>query len=50
MTPITRPIGIGDLQVVRQELIGYEAGEISHIENVLEGELLCVPKTSSGLI
>lgn len=37
---ITRPVGIGDLQVVRQELIGYEAGEISHIENVLEGELL----------
>jgi len=37
---ITRPVGIGNLQVVRQELIGYEAGEISHIENVLEGELL----------
>jgi hypothetical protein len=37
---ITRPVGIGDLQVVRQELLGYEAGEISHIENVLEGELL----------
>jgi hypothetical protein len=36
---VTRPIGIGNLQVVRQELIGYEAGEISHIENVLEGEL-----------
>jgi len=37
---ITRPVGIGDLQVVRQELIGYEAADISHIENVLEGELL----------
>ncbi len=37
---ITRPVGFGNLQVVRQELIGYEAGEISHIENVLEGELL----------
>jgi hypothetical protein len=36
---VTRPVGIGNLQVVRQELIGYEAGEISHIENVLEGEL-----------
>ena len=36
---ITRPVGIGNLQVVRQELIGYVAGEISHIENVLEGEL-----------
>ena len=40
MSVITRPIGIGDLQVVRQQLIGYEAGDISHIENVLEGELL----------
>jgi hypothetical protein len=40
MTPIVRAIGIGDLQVVRQQLIGYEAGEVSHIENVLEGELL----------
>jgi hypothetical protein len=37
---ITRPVGVGDLQVVRQKLIGYEAGEISHIENVLSGELL----------
>jgi hypothetical protein len=40
MSAITRPIGIGDLQVVRQQLTGYEAGDISHIENVLEGELL----------
>jgi hypothetical protein len=40
MSAITRPIGIGDLQVVRQQLMGYEAGDISHIENVLEGELL----------
>lgn len=40
MTIITRPVGIGDLLVVRQQLIGYEAGDISHIENVLEGELL----------
>ncbi len=37
---VTRPVGVGNLQVVRQELIGYRAGEISHIENVLEGELL----------
>lgn len=37
---ITRPVGIGDLQVVRQELVGYEPAEISHIENVLPGELL----------
>ncbi|QIS14524.1 hypothetical protein [Nocardia arthritidis] len=37
---ITRPVGVGDLQVVRQELIGYVAADISHIENVLPGELL----------
>ncbi|HEY4093467.1 MAG TPA: hypothetical protein VGN46_18300 [Luteibacter sp.] len=37
---VTRPVGIGNLQVVRQELIGYRAADISHIENVLEGELL----------
>lgn len=37
---VTRPVGIGNLQVVRQELLGYRAGDISHIENVLEGELL----------
>lgn len=37
---ITRPVGIGKLQVVRQELLSYEAKEISHIENILEGEIL----------
>ncbi|HEU4945046.1 MAG TPA: hypothetical protein VFT10_07775, partial [Solirubrobacterales bacterium] len=37
---VTRPVGIGNLQVVRQELLAYRAGDISHIENVLEGELL----------
>lgn len=37
---ITRPVGVGNLQVVRQELLGYEATEISHIENVLQGEIL----------
>jgi hypothetical protein len=37
---VTRPVGVGDLLLVRQELIGYKAGDISHIENVLEGELL----------
>jgi hypothetical protein len=40
VSAITRPIGVGDLQVVRQQLIGYAPAEISHIENVLEGELL----------
>ncbi len=37
---VTRPVGYGNLQVVRQELLGYEAGEISHIENVLPHEYL----------
>ena len=37
---VTRPVGIGNLQVVRQELIGYEAADISHIENVMPGELM----------
>jgi hypothetical protein len=33
-----RRIGTGDLKVVKQRLIGYEVGEIAHIENVLLGE------------
>ncbi|SHH72129.1 hypothetical protein SAMN04488109_4955 [Chryseolinea serpens] len=35
---VTKPLGIGNLQVVKQELIKYEPSEISHIENILEGE------------
>jgi hypothetical protein len=33
-----KPAGIGDLLVTRQQLVGYEAGEVAHIENVLKGE------------
>ncbi|MCB9762685.1 MAG: hypothetical protein H6739_22990 [Alphaproteobacteria bacterium] len=33
-----QPIGFGDLIRVEQELIAYEAGEVAHIENVLQGE------------
>lgn len=33
-----RPLGIGDLMVVKQELIKYTTGEVAHIENVLQGE------------
>ena len=33
-----RPIGIGDLRVVQQEILRYEAEEIAHIENILKGE------------
>lgn len=32
------PIGIGDLKVVKQWLIGYKVGEISHIQNIMKGE------------
>lgn len=33
-----KPIGIGDLQVVKQWLCGYKAGEISHIHNIMKNE------------
>lgn len=33
-----KPLGIGDLKVVKQKLKKYTAGEIAHIENVLRGE------------
>lgn len=33
-----RPLGIGDLMVVKQELIKYTTGEVAHIENVLQSE------------
>lgn len=32
------PIGIGDLKVVKQWLVGYKVGEISHIQNIMKGE------------
>lgn len=31
-------VGAQDLEMVRQKLLKYEAGEIAHIENVLKGE------------
>lgn len=33
-----KPLGIGDLKVVKQKLRAYVAGEVAHIENVLRGE------------
>lgn len=33
-----KPVGEGELLVVRQQLTGYEAGEVAHIENVMRGE------------
>ncbi len=40
LTPFNnlKPIGIGDLKVVKQWLTQYNAGEVAHIENVLKGE------------
>ncbi len=39
MRPVVKPLGVGDLKVVKQRLARYEAGEIAHIENVLGREL-----------
>lgn len=36
--PLITSIGLGDLVVARERLVGYEAHEIAHIENVLAGE------------
>lgn len=33
-----KPLGIGELKVVKQKLKKYVAGEVAHIENVLRGE------------
>ena len=33
-----KPLGIGDLKVVKQTLKKYVTGEVAHIENVLRGE------------
>lgn len=33
------PAGIADLLLVKQQLTGYEAVDVAHIENVLKGEL-----------
>jgi hypothetical protein len=36
--PAVRAVGWGDLVVARESLVGYDASEIAHIENVLSGE------------
>ncbi len=38
MIPTIKPLGIGDLKVVKQKLVRYEAGEVAHIENVMAQE------------
>jgi hypothetical protein len=36
--PIVTAVGWGDLIVARESLVGYDAREIAHIENILPGE------------
>ncbi|GHI00983.1 hypothetical protein [Neobacillus kokaensis] len=36
--PEIKPLGIGDLLIVKQELQYYAAGEVAHIENVMKSE------------
>jgi hypothetical protein len=36
--PLVRAIGWGDLVVARERLIGYDAREIAHVENIMAGE------------
>jgi hypothetical protein len=33
-----KPLGVGDLLVVRQEVTNYEQGELAHVENVMASE------------
>ncbi len=33
-----KPLGVGDLKVVKQWLVAYQAGEISDIHNMMQGE------------
>jgi len=36
--PCVKTLGIGDLILARETLVGHNTGDISHIENVLKGE------------
>ncbi len=35
-----RPVGVGDLLMVKQHVLRYEGGELAHVENVLKSEHL----------
>lgn len=37
---LLRPVGVGDLLLVREHVKAYEAGEVAHIENILKSEKL----------
>ena len=36
-----RPIGIGDLLLVKEHVLRYEGGDLAHVENILKTETLC---------
>jgi hypothetical protein len=38
------PAGIADLLVVKQQLVGYEAADVAHIENVLKARAYAAPR------
>ena len=38
MKPFIQPLGVGELNIVKQKLLRYEAGEIAHIENIMQSE------------
>jgi hypothetical protein len=33
-----RPVGVGDLLIVKEHILRYEGGELAHVENVLKSE------------
>jgi hypothetical protein len=33
-----KPVGVGDLLVVKQHIVGYEPSEVAFVENILKGE------------
>jgi hypothetical protein len=35
-----KPVGVGDLLMVKQHVLRYEGGEVAHVENVLKSEVL----------
>lgn len=35
-----RPVGVGDLLMVREHVLRYEGGDLAHVENVLKSETL----------
>jgi hypothetical protein len=38
MIPIIKPMGVGDLKIVKLKLARYEPGEVAHIENIMARE------------